>query len=81
MAWDRLFQIPLLSWTIRRLRAFPVRLESQNAAATREAVRLLEAEEALMIFPEGGRSPDGSWGPSGLAPPGSPSPSTHRSFR
>ncbi len=63
MAWDRLFQIPLLSWTIRRLRAFPVRLESQNPTATREAVRLLEAEEALMIFPEGGRSPDGSVGP------------------
>jgi 1-acyl-sn-glycerol-3-phosphate acyltransferase len=63
MAWDRLFEIPLLSWTIRRLRAFPVRLESQNPGATREAFRLLEAEEALMIFPEGGRSPDGSVGP------------------
>jgi len=60
MAWDRLFDIPGLSWTIRRLRAFPVRLESQNPAATREAVRLLEAQEALMIFPEGGRSPDGT---------------------
>jgi len=32
-------------------------------AATREAVRLLEAQEALMIFPEGGRSADGSVGP------------------
>lgn len=63
MAWDRLFEIPGLSWTIRRLRAFPVRLESQNPSATREAVRLLEAQEALMIFPEGGRSPDGSVGP------------------
>jgi len=60
MAWDRLFDIPGLSWTIRRLRAFPVRLESQNPGATREAVRLLEAQEALMIFPEGGRSPDGT---------------------
>jgi 1-acyl-sn-glycerol-3-phosphate acyltransferase len=60
MAWDRLFEIPGLSWTIRRLRAFPVRLESHNPVATREAVRLLDAQEALMIFPEGGRSPDGS---------------------
>jgi 1-acyl-sn-glycerol-3-phosphate acyltransferase len=63
MAWDRLFEIPVLSWTIKRLRAFPVRLASQSPGATREAVRLLEAQEALMIFPEGGRSPDGTVGP------------------
>jgi 1-acyl-sn-glycerol-3-phosphate acyltransferase len=60
MAWSRLFEIPGLSWAIRRLRAFPVRLESQDPRAAREAVRLLEAGEALMIFPEGGRSRDGS---------------------
>ncbi len=60
MAWSRLFEIPGLSWAIRRLRAFPVRLESQDPRAAREAVRLLEAGEALMIFPEGGRSLDGS---------------------
>lgn len=60
MAWSQLFKIPGLSWAIRRLRAFPVRLESQDPRAAREAVRLLEAREALMIFPEGGRSVDGS---------------------
>ena len=60
MAWHRLFEIPGLNWTIRRLRAFPVRLESRDARATREAVRLLGAREALMIFPEGERSLDGS---------------------
>lgn len=60
MAWSRLFEVPGLSWTIRRLRAFPVRLESQDARAAREAIRLLRAGEALMIFPEGGRSPDGT---------------------
>jgi 1-acyl-sn-glycerol-3-phosphate acyltransferase len=59
MAWDRLFEIPGLNWMIRRLRAFPVRLESRDPRAAREAVRLLEGGEALMIFPEGGRSPDG----------------------
>lgn len=60
MAWSRLFEIPGLSWMITRLRAFPVRLESQDPRAAREAVRLLEAGEALMIFPEGGRTLDGS---------------------
>ena len=60
MAWDRLFDIPGLSWMIRRLRAFPVRLEARDSRAAREAVRLLDAGEALMIFPEGGRTPDGT---------------------
>jgi 1-acyl-sn-glycerol-3-phosphate acyltransferase len=60
MAWSRLFEIRGLSWLIRRLRAFPVRLETRDSRATREAFRLLDAREALMIFPEGGRSPDGS---------------------
>ena len=59
MAWNQLFDVPGPSWAIRRLRAFPVRLESQDPRAAREAVRLLEAREAVMIFPEGGRSPDG----------------------
>lgn len=59
MAWNRLFHVPGLSWLIRRLRAFPVDVGSADRRATREAVRVLQAGEALMIFPEGSRSPDG----------------------
>jgi 1-acyl-sn-glycerol-3-phosphate acyltransferase len=59
MAWEALFEIPLLSWAIRRLRAFPVTVGAADAKAIRQAVRLLAAGEAVMIFPEGGRSPDG----------------------
>jgi 1-acyl-sn-glycerol-3-phosphate acyltransferase len=59
MAWQALFDVPGFAWLIRRLRAFPVSLESADARALREAVRLLRAGEALMIFPEGGRSLDG----------------------
>ena len=62
MAWSRLFTIPGLGGFIRRLRAFPVEIESADPRATREAVRLLQAGEAVMIFPEGGRSPDGTVG-------------------
>lgn len=62
MAWNALFRVPGLAWLIRRLRAFPVEIESADPRATREAVRLLQAEEAVMIFPEGGRSPDGRLG-------------------
>jgi 1-acyl-sn-glycerol-3-phosphate acyltransferase len=62
MAWDRLFDIRGLNWMIRRLRAFPVRIESRDPRAAREAVRLLQAGEAVMIFPEGSRSLDGGIG-------------------
>jgi 1-acyl-sn-glycerol-3-phosphate acyltransferase len=59
MAWDALFKIPGFSWVIRRLRAFPVQLESADPRSTREAVRLLQTGQSVMIFPEGGRSTDG----------------------
>jgi 1-acyl-sn-glycerol-3-phosphate acyltransferase len=62
MAWNALFHIPGLAWLIRRLRAFPVELESADPRATREAVRLLQSGAAVMIFPEGGRSLDGRLG-------------------
>lgn len=62
MAWDALFRVPVFSSLIRMLDAFPVDIESADARATREAVRLLDAGAAVMIFPEAGRSVDGRLG-------------------
>jgi 1-acyl-sn-glycerol-3-phosphate acyltransferase len=59
MAWAALFDIRGFSWLIRRLRAFPVNLDSADPRAIRETVRLLRAQQAVMIFPEGGRTTDG----------------------
>ena len=59
MAWSRLFEVPVFGWFIRLLRAFPVDIDSRDARATREAVRLLQDGAALMIFPEGERTTDG----------------------
>jgi len=63
MAWRRLFRIPLLGRFIRLLRAFPVDLDARDPGAVREARRRLVDEDAVvMIFPEGGRSKDGTLG-------------------
>jgi 1-acyl-sn-glycerol-3-phosphate acyltransferase len=62
MAWSRLFDVRGLRWLIRRLRAFPVDIDSRDPRAAREAVRLLQSGAAVMIFPEGARSLDGRIG-------------------
>ena len=63
MAWSQLFAIPVFAGFIRRLRAFPVDIDATDTRAIREAARLLRAGEALMIFPEGGRTVDGALQP------------------
>jgi 1-acyl-sn-glycerol-3-phosphate acyltransferase len=59
MAWNRLFDIPVFSWMIRRLRAFPVSIDSADPTSMREAMRLLSSGHVLMIFPEGERTVSG----------------------
>lgn len=62
MAWDKLFGVPVLGQLIRALRAFPVDIHSNDPGAVREARRLVQEGAAVMIFPEGGRSFDGTLG-------------------
>jgi 1-acyl-sn-glycerol-3-phosphate acyltransferase len=63
MAWRRLFQIPILGRAIRLLHAFPVDLDARDPRAVREArKRLVDEDAVVMIFPEGGRSKDGTLG-------------------
>ncbi|HLC40796.1 MAG TPA: lysophospholipid acyltransferase family protein [Methylomirabilota bacterium] len=59
MAWERLFQVPLLKRIIPYLNAFPVNTDETDTKAIRSVVRLLDAGKAILIFPEGGRSVDG----------------------
>jgi 1-acyl-sn-glycerol-3-phosphate acyltransferase len=62
MAKVELFRIPGFGWLIGNLNAHPVRREGSDPKALKTAARLLEEGEALLAFPEGTRSRDGSFG-------------------
>jgi 1-acyl-sn-glycerol-3-phosphate acyltransferase len=59
MTWDRFIYMPVLGWLIRIYGGFPVKLQSGDRAALREALRQLRAGGPLVIFPEGGRTRTG----------------------
>ncbi len=59
MAWDALFSWPIGNWLIRKMGAFPVSLTQLDIGAYRKALKCLRQGKRLLIFPEGGRSPDG----------------------
>ncbi len=59
LAKAELFEIPLFGWLIARLNARPLRREGSDAAALRTALRILEENQALLIFPEGTRGDEG----------------------
>lgn len=63
MAWDALFKVPVLGQVIRTFGAFPVDIrKGKGESAYREALRVLNAGDALGIFPEGQRSEQGPMG-------------------
>jgi 1-acyl-sn-glycerol-3-phosphate acyltransferase len=59
MAKSELFEVPLLSFAIRRLGAFPVVRESADTKALKHAIALLKEGRIVGIFPEGKRSSSG----------------------
>jgi 1-acyl-sn-glycerol-3-phosphate acyltransferase len=63
MAWDKIFELPVVDPIFRWLGAFPVNLQNPEFGTFKVALQILRQREALMVFPEGGRSPDGSLQP------------------
>lgn len=55
MARYDLFSNPLFSWLIRSVGAFPVRRNSADRQALKEAMRRVKNGGALLLFPEGSR--------------------------
>jgi len=62
MAKEELFQIPLLSWLVIQLKAFPIKRGGADRQAIRKALTLLQEGEVVGIFPEGTRSKNGELG-------------------
>ena len=61
MAKEELFRIPVLSFLIRKLGAFPVARGKGDTGAIQTAVDIVREGGVLGIFPEGGRSRDGQF--------------------
>jgi len=58
LAKKSLFFWPL-SWWIRALGAVPLDLEGSAISGLKTTLRLLREQEAVLVFPEGSRAPDG----------------------
>ena len=59
MAKQELFKIPILSFIIKKLGAFPVKRGSKDFGAIKTAKDLVNCGKMLAMFPEGTRSRDG----------------------
>lgn len=59
LAKAELFEVPLFGRLIRNLNARPVRREGSDSRALKDALRVLQAGQALLVFPEGTRGPEG----------------------
>ena len=57
MAKKELFKIPVLSWLIRVLGAFPVDRGGKDVSAVKKAIKLLKDGKRVGIFPQGTRHP------------------------
>lgn len=62
LAKAELFSVPLFGRLIAALHSLPVKRESGDAGALRAALRALADGQAVLIFPEGTRSTDGTLG-------------------
>jgi 1-acyl-sn-glycerol-3-phosphate acyltransferase len=59
LARKTLFRNPAFAWLIRSFNAVPIDQEGIGIEGLRVAVEILSRGRALLVFPEGGRTPDG----------------------
>jgi 1-acyl-sn-glycerol-3-phosphate acyltransferase len=64
LARRTLFDVPLLGWILPRLNVIPVDQEGGDRSALRAVIRVLRANEGVLVFPEGSRTLDGKLQPA-----------------
>lgn len=62
MAKQELFCHPLISWFLSAVYAFPVKRDSADLSAIKEAIHRVKIGRGLVLFPEGSRRFDGKPG-------------------
>lgn len=60
LAKSQLFEPWGLNWLIRNCNAFPVKQGKGDVGAMKQTIGLLQGGQAVLVFPEGSRSPDGN---------------------
>ena len=64
LARGTLLNVPLLGWLLPKLNVIPVDQEGVDRSAIKALIRVLEAGNAALVFPEGSRTLDGELQPA-----------------
>jgi 1-acyl-sn-glycerol-3-phosphate acyltransferase len=64
LAKKSLMKVPVLGWVLPKLNVIPVDLDGVDRSAIKALIRVLQKGEAALVFPEGGRTPDGTLQPA-----------------
>ena len=64
LARRTLLDVPLLGWVLPKLNVIPVNQEGVDRSAIKAVIRVVQAGNGVLIFPEGSRTPDGNLQPS-----------------
>ena len=64
LARRTLLDVPLLSWVLPKLNVIPVNQEGVDRSAIKAVIRVLQAGNGVLVFPEGSRTLDGTLQPA-----------------
>lgn len=64
LARRTLLDVPLLGWVLPKLNVIPVNQEGVDRSAIKALIRVLQAGNGVLVFPEGSRTPDGTLQPA-----------------
>ena len=64
LARRTLLNVPLLGWVLPKLNVIPVNQEGVDRSALKAVIRVLQAGNGVLVFPEGSRTLDGNLQPA-----------------